>query len=136
MKCVPSWRRACRARRGQSHCQRSPWPDRDVAMTRKQKWRIFAPLGVCALLGLWIALSAANARAASFSLVVYALANLIVYTDALDFALRLFMRRRRKATLIATADYRDVSIDLAGGGTWSSRPGVPMRPYAIIASVY
>ncbi|HVY82333.1 MAG TPA: glycosyltransferase family 2 protein [Steroidobacteraceae bacterium] len=105
-------------------------------MTRKQKWRIFAPLGVCALLGLWIALSAANARAASFSLVVYALANLIVYTDAVDFALRLFMRRRRKALLIATADNRDVSIDLAGGGTWSGRPLVPMRPYAIIASVF
>lgn len=105
-------------------------------MTRKQKWRIFAPLGVCALLGLWIALSAANARAASFSLVVYALANLIVYTDALDFALRLFMRRRRKATLIATADNRDVSIDLAGIGSWSTRPAVPMRPYAIVASVF
>ncbi|HEU4625632.1 MAG TPA: glycosyltransferase family 2 protein [Steroidobacteraceae bacterium] len=105
-------------------------------MTRKQRWRIFAPLGVCALLGLWIALSAANARAASFSLVVYALANLIVYTDAVDFALRLFMRRRRKALLIATADNRDVSIDLVDGGTWSGRPLVPMRPYAIIASVF
>src|SRR5690349_10226038 len=105
-------------------------------MTRKQKWRIFAPLGVCALLGLWIALSAANARAASFSLVVYALANLIVYTDAVDFALRLFMRRRRKAMLIATADNRDVSIDLAGAGSWSTRPTVPMRPFAIIASVF
>jgi cellulose synthase/poly-beta-1,6-N-acetylglucosamine synthase-like glycosyltransferase len=105
-------------------------------MTRKQKWRIFAPLGVCALLALWIALSAANARAASFSLVVYALANLIVYTDALDFALRLFMRRRRKALLIATADNRDVSIELADSGTWSTRPVVPMRPYAIIASVF
>src|SRR5262245_40996010 len=104
-------------------------------MTRKQKWRIFAPLGVCALLGLWIALSAANARAANFSLVVYALANLVVYTDALDFALRLFMRRRRKATLLATADNRDVSIDLAAP-SWSSRPAMPMRPYAIIASVY
>jgi cellulose synthase/poly-beta-1,6-N-acetylglucosamine synthase-like glycosyltransferase len=105
-------------------------------MTRKQKWKLFAPLGVCALLGLWIALSAANARAASFSLVIYGLANLIVYTDALDFALRLFMRRRRKATLIATADNRDVSIDLAGALSWSPRQVVPMRPYAIIASVF
>jgi cellulose synthase/poly-beta-1,6-N-acetylglucosamine synthase-like glycosyltransferase len=105
-------------------------------MTRKQKWKIFAPLGVCALLGLWIALSAANARAASFSIVIYGLANLIVYTDALDFALRLFMRRRRKSTLIATADNRDVSIDLAGALSWSPRQVVPMRPYAIIASVY
>ena len=104
-------------------------------MTRKQKWRLVAPLGVCALLGLWIALSAANARAASFSLVVYGLANLIVYTDAIDFALRLFMRRRRTATRLATADERDVSIDL---GTISdvAHQAVAMRPYAIIASVY
>ncbi len=101
-------------------------------MTRKQKWRILAPLSVCALLGLWIALSAANARAASFSLLVYGLANLIVYTDAIDFALRLFMRRRRIATLLATDDNRDVSIDLPD----TVRQVVPMRPYAIIASVF
>lgn len=104
-------------------------------MTRKQKWRIFAPLGVCALLALWVGLSAASARAASFSLVVYGLANLVVYTDALDFALRLFMRRRRNAALLATADDRNVSADFSGA-SWGARPVVPMRPYAIVASVY
>ena len=105
-------------------------------MTRKQRWRIFAPLGVCALLGLWIALSAANARAASFSLLVYGLANLIVYTDAIDFALRLFMRRRHTATSVTTTENGDVSIDLEGALPEGVRQVVPMRPYAIIASIY
>ncbi len=54
----------------------------------------------------WIALSAANAKAAGFSLLVYAAANLIVYTDALDFILRLFMRRRHRATMLAQDRYR------------------------------
>ena len=57
-------------------------------MTAKQRWRILAPLGVCAFLTLWIGLSAANAKAAGYSMLVYAAANLIVYTDAIDFALR------------------------------------------------
>ena len=105
-------------------------------MTRRQRWRILAPLGVCALLTLWIALSAANARAASFSLLVYGLANLIVYTDALDFALRLFMRRRHTATSVATSQNGDVSIDLAGALPEGARQIVPVRPYAIVASVF
>jgi cellulose synthase/poly-beta-1,6-N-acetylglucosamine synthase-like glycosyltransferase len=105
-------------------------------MTRKQRWRIFAPLGVCALLTLWIALSAANARAANFSLLIYALANLIVYTDAIDFALRLFMRRRHAAASLAAAtENGDVSIDLAGMPQMS-RSAMPVRPYAIVASVF
>src|SRR5687767_8464811 len=104
-------------------------------MTRRQKWRVFAPLGVCALLGLWIALSAANARAAGFSLLVYGLANLVVYTDAIDFALRLFMRRRRTAALLATEDDRDAATE-GGPVIDTAHQSVAMRPYAIIASVY
>jgi cellulose synthase/poly-beta-1,6-N-acetylglucosamine synthase-like glycosyltransferase len=105
-------------------------------MTRKQRWRIFAPLGVCALLALWIGLSAANAKAASYSLVIYGLANLIVYTDAIDFALRLFMRRRHATAAVAGVDNGDVSIDLAGALPEGVRQIVPMRPYAIVASIY
>lgn len=106
-------------------------------MTSRQRWRIFAPLGVCALLVMWVALSAANARAAGFSLLVYAIANLIVYTDASDFFLRLFMRRRHAAaTLASSTETVDVSIDLAGAIPGIARPATPVRPYAIIASVY
>ncbi|MEP7246607.1 MAG: glycosyltransferase family 2 protein [Gammaproteobacteria bacterium] len=105
-------------------------------MTGRQRLKLFAPLGVCALLALWVALSAANARAENFSLVIYGLANLIVYTDAIDFAIRRFMRRRRNATANATEDTRNVSIDLAGAMPEGTKQVVPMRPYAIIASVY
>ena len=105
-------------------------------MTSGHRWRILAPLGVCAFLSLWIGLSAANARAAGYSVLVFALANLVVYTDALDFALRLFMRRRNRASSVATQDTGDVSIDLVGALPEGVRQFVPLRPYAIIASIY
>ncbi len=99
-------------------------------MTTRRFVSVAAPLAVCALLAGWIALSAANVQAASFSMLLYGLANLIVYTDALDFALRVYMRRRHTATARGTGREREISIDLA-----SSLPG-PAPPYAIIASVF
>lgn len=105
-------------------------------MTRRQRWTRLAPLGVCALLMVWVALGAANARAMSLSPVVFILANFIVYTDAIDFALRLFMRRRHTATSVAIEENRHLSIDLAGALPAGARQVVPMRPYAIIASVF
>jgi cellulose synthase/poly-beta-1,6-N-acetylglucosamine synthase-like glycosyltransferase len=98
-------------------------------------WSLVAPLGVCLLLTAWIALSAANIQTASFSLLVYGLANLIVYTDALDFILRLHVRRRHIATA-PTEDNKHLSIDLAAALPTGARQVVPIRPYAIIASIY
>jgi cellulose synthase/poly-beta-1,6-N-acetylglucosamine synthase-like glycosyltransferase len=99
-------------------------------MTARRLVSVAAPLAVCALLVGWIALSAANVQAASFSMLLYGLANLIVYTDALDFALRLYMKRRHTATARGTGREREVSIDLP-----TSLPG-PAPQYAIIASVF
>jgi cellulose synthase/poly-beta-1,6-N-acetylglucosamine synthase-like glycosyltransferase len=98
-------------------------------------WSLLAPLGVCLLLTGWIALSAANIQAASFSLLVYGLANLIVYTDALDFILRLHVRRRHIATA-PTEENRHLSIDLAAALPAAARQVVPIRPYAIVASIF
>src|SRR5262249_18472059 len=67
---------------------------------------------------------------------IYALANLIVYTDALDLLLRLHVRRRHTAAAGTSADNRNVSIDLAGSLPGGARRLVPLRPYAIIASVF
>jgi cellulose synthase/poly-beta-1,6-N-acetylglucosamine synthase-like glycosyltransferase len=97
---------------------------------------VAAPLAVCALLAGWIALSAANAEAASFSVLVYALANLIVYTDALDFVLRLYMKRRHTATARGTGRERELSIDLNPALPSGALSPVPVAPYAIIASVF
>jgi hypothetical protein len=99
-------------------------------------WRWAAPLGVCALLTVWVALSAANIQAATFSLLIYGLANLIVYTDAIDFTLRLYVRRRNTATAASGEDNRELSIDLTAAlppDTWRIQP---VRPYAIVASIY
>jgi len=101
-----------------------------------RSWRWLAPLGVCALLLVWVVLSAVNAQAISFSLLVFGLANLIVYTDALDFMLRLYVRRRNTATAAGNDDNRNLSIDLAAtlpAPTWRI---VPVRPYAIVASIF
>ncbi len=104
-------------------------------MKSKPQWSLIAPLGVCALLTGWIALAAANLHTASFSLLIYGLANLIVYTDALDFLLRLHVRRRHIATA-PTEENRHLSIDLSAALPAGARQVVPTRPYAIIASIY
>jgi cellulose synthase/poly-beta-1,6-N-acetylglucosamine synthase-like glycosyltransferase len=105
-------------------------------MSGTQLRTLLAPLAVCALLTGWIALSAANIQAASFSLLVYGLANLIVYTDALDFVLRLYVRRRNTSMTSGTDDNRSLSIDLAAELPVDARRAVPIRPYAIIASIF
>jgi cellulose synthase/poly-beta-1,6-N-acetylglucosamine synthase-like glycosyltransferase len=105
-------------------------------MSGMRPWTLMAPAAVCALLTLWIVLAAANVQAASVSLLIYGLANLIVYTDALDLLLRLHVRRRHTATASAPADNRNVSIDLVGSLPGGIRRMVPLRPYAIVASVF
>ena len=105
-------------------------------MRAARSWTLIAPAAVCALLTIWIVLAAANVQTASVSLLIYGLANLIVYTDALDLFLRLHVRRRHTATASASADTRNVSIDLVGSLPGGIRRMVPLRPYAIVASVF
>src|SRR5260221_10276627 len=95
----------------------------DARVKTRSSWTLFAPLGACALLAGWIALSAANMRLGDFSSLLYGLAGLIVFSDALDFGLRLYVHRRHTA---AAADPRrsgmsPLSIDLTAGGS----PGPP-----------
>lgn len=117
-------------------------------MTTRRFVSVAAPLAVCGLLAGWIVLSAANLQMATFSVLVYAVANLIVYTDALDFALRLYLWRRHTATARGADRETETSIDLgvptlAGAlygvgysGAVSARRPVSRAPYAIIASVH
>jgi cellulose synthase/poly-beta-1,6-N-acetylglucosamine synthase-like glycosyltransferase len=70
---------------------------------------------------------------------VLAVANLIVYTDALDFALRLYMRRRHTVAPGGTFESNqngDLSINLAAILPPDARRVVPALPFAIIASVF
>src|ERR1700689_4242682 len=99
-------------------------------------YSLLAPLAFCILLAAWIALSVANARAIGFSILIFAVANLIVYTDAIDFALRLYMRRRHTATAREAHSYGNLSINLAAALPTGIRRVVPTSPYAIIASVF
>lgn len=106
--------------------------------TARLAWTVLPPLAVCGLLAGWIVLTIANARAEGFSIFIFAIANLIVYTDALDFALRLYMRRRHTAAVGGTVDsgrVANLSINLAAlVPTGAGR--VPVSRFAIIASVF
>src|SRR3984893_4842263 len=108
-------------------------------MKARRRSSLLAPLAVCGLLAGWLALSVATARAIGCSILIFAVANLIVYTDALDFALRLYMRRRNTVgspEISASDQGKDVSIDLDVIAPPDSRLVVPASPYAIIASVF
>ena len=83
-----------------------------------------------------MALAAANFRAANFSVMMFVLANLIVYTDALDFLLRLYVHRRHTATAGGATAGRNLSIDLGAVLPAGARRFEPIRPYAIIASIF
>jgi hypothetical protein len=104
-------------------------------MKQQTPWSLVAPLTVCLLLTGWVALSAVNLQTASLSLLIYGLANLIVYTDALDFILRLHVRRRHIATA-PSEENRHLSIDITSTLSAGGRQVVPLRPYAIIASIH
>jgi len=100
---------------------------------------VVAPLAVCGLLAGWIALSVASSRAVGFSIFVLAVANLIVYTDALDFALRLYMRRRHTVAPGGVPEGNrngNLSVNLAAILPPDGRRAVPALPFAIIASVF
>jgi cellulose synthase/poly-beta-1,6-N-acetylglucosamine synthase-like glycosyltransferase len=104
-----------------------------------KSWSVLAPLAVCGLLAGWIILSVANAQAVGFSIFLFAVANLIVYTDAIDFAIRLYMRRRHTAAaggISETSQNGNISINLAAILPPDARRLVPALPFAIIASVY
>jgi len=101
-------------------------------------WSLLGPLAVCVLLAGWIVLSVAAARTAGFSILVFAVANVIVYADAIDFALRLYMRRRH--TLAAGGGYSPrnggLSINLSAILPPDARRVVQAPPFAIIASIF
>ena len=109
----------------------------DPPVRTRRSWTLFAPLGVCALLTGWIALLATNISPSDFSLLIYGLASLIVFTDALDFGLRLYVHRRHTAADadLGRSEMSRLSIDLT-----AARPDGPgtvgARPYAIVASIF
>jgi len=102
-------------------------------------WSLLAPLAICVLPAGWIVLSVANAQGTGFSIFVLAVANLIVFTDAIDFALRRYMRRRHTIGAGGIHDGRQtgrISINLAAILPPDARHLVPAAPFAIIASIF
>lgn len=117
---------------------------RGVRLNFRASWTLFVPVAACALLALWMAASAARLQTANFSLLVYALSNLIVFSDALDFALRMYVCRRLPGNASGTSPRdrlisgaRQLSIDLAAAARVAAcNLHAPVRPFAIVASVF
>jgi hypothetical protein len=89
------------------------------------------PLLACALLAAWMVLSVSADHRQAFSALVAVLANFVVYTDAADLLLRLYVRRRHSARSGV-----ELSIDLAAASPLARPRILPVRPYAIVASIY
>jgi len=106
---------------------------------KPRAWSLLAPLAICVLLAGWIVLSVASAQGAGFSIFVLAVANLIVFTDAIDFALRRYMRRRHTIGAGGIHDGRQtgrISINLHAILPPGAGRLVPAAPFAIIASIF
>jgi len=92
---------------------------------------LLTPLLACGLLAAWIAYSAAADHNQAFSPLIAVLANFVVYTDAADLLLRLYVRRRHSAS-----GGLELSIDLAAASPLAPPRVLPVRPYGIVASIY
>lgn len=107
-------------------------------MRTGRPWNLVAAVGVYVLLAGWIVLAAADFGAGDFSFLIYGLANIIVFTDALDFGVRLYAHRRHTAaasTERGSAESGLLSVDLPVLGRPAIGKAHP-RPYAIIASIF
>src|SRR5260221_7370062 len=69
----------------------------DARVKTRSSWTLFAPLGACALLAGWIALSAANMRLGDFSSLLYGLAGPVGFSEPLGFWLCLCLHSRHTA---------------------------------------
>jgi cellulose synthase/poly-beta-1,6-N-acetylglucosamine synthase-like glycosyltransferase len=101
------------------------------------RFRLLMAIGVYTLLAGWIVFAAADFGAGDFSFLIYGLANIIVFTDALDFGLRLYAHRRHTAVSAdrGAAETALLSVDLPA----SARPAggrAYARPFAIVASIF
>ena len=98
-------------------------------------WRLPAVGLVAAVLACWAVLAASAAAARGFSLLLYVLANLVVFLDMFDFAVRLYFRRTYAA--VAEAGYHSstsISLDIAPYSLYQKR--VHLRPFALVISVH
>ena len=106
-------------------------------MSVARPWNLLAAIGAYALVAGWIVLTAVDLDAGDFSFLIYGLANIIVFTDALDFGVRLYAHRWHTAASVdrGTAEVRLLSVDLPASGG-SAIGAARARPFAIVASVF
>ena len=107
-------------------------------MTGRTQWSIVAPLAACLLLAAWLTWMGITAHTSELTVSTFLLLHVLVYTDAVDFAVRRVAHRRRLAAR-SSGDreaFASVSVDLSETvATVDARTGWA-RPFAIVASVF
>ena len=88
-----------------------------------------------ASLVVWASLTASQALARSFSLGIYAVANLLVFLDMFDFVLRFYLRRAQTATGQPGSRSR-TSVRLEVGRYTLYEKRLHLRPYALVISMH
>jgi cellulose synthase/poly-beta-1,6-N-acetylglucosamine synthase-like glycosyltransferase len=106
-------------------------------MNAGRPWNLLAAVVVYLLLAGWVWLAAADFGTGDFSLLIYTLANIVVFTDAVDFGLRLWAHRRHTAASAerGSAESALLSVDLPAEPA-PAAPKAHVRPFAIIASIH
>lgn len=103
---------------------------------RKQlrSWSVPAAVAAAGLLTGWVIL-ASVAAGHPFSLALYLLANVVLFTDFFDFVLRLYLRRAN-GVVEASSGRLATSIALELGDDRDGQIGEQLRPFAIVVSVH
>lgn len=100
-----------------------------------RSWLLPIALIVAALLAGGAILAASKAIARSFNLLLYLLANLVVFLDLFDFGLRLYFRRINSVT-DGSSERSGTSVPLDVGRYTPYQKRLHLRPYALIVSVH
>lgn len=99
-------------------------------------WGAVAMAGLLLTAAAWLVLSAAGLGPVGMQVLLYSLSSLVVFTDAIDFGLRLYMHRwhTAAATSLGRDERARLSIDLPAPQEGEEESDA--TPYAIIASIH
>lgn len=104
-------------------------------MSSPGSWLLSVPLLAALLLAGWAILAVSQAVASTFSLLIYVLANVMVFMDFLDFGLRLYLCRANAA--VHNSDERpETSVPLDTQDLTTEQKRIHVRPYALVVSVF
>lgn len=101
-------------------------------MRNSGAWLLSLPVLAAIVLAGWAIIAASPAGAASFNVLLYLLANLVVMVDILDFAVRMYLGR---IETYGSETRGQTSVALDTQALTPQQKRIHVRPYAIVVSV-